>query len=99
MILSQCDSNRMSNSQLSSPRVQELPSFVVGRKISVITSVNGVTTARVPSVIVKDEAVDLNSDGASIGSNVSSNNLTYFCYICNYYVRFLTGEKYSFLIT
>ena len=78
MILSQCDSSRMSNSQLSSPRVQELPSFVVGRKISVITSVNGVTTARVPSVIVKDEAVDLNSDGASIGSNVSSNNLTYF---------------------
>ena len=41
-----------------------------------ITSVNGVTTARVPSVIVKDEAVDLNSDGASIGSNVSSNNFT-----------------------
>lgn len=45
------------------------PDFVIGRKISVITSLNGVTTARIPSVIVKDEIQDTNSDGAS---NVSS---------------------------
>jgi len=57
--------------QTNRSRVQELPNFVVGRKISVITSVNGITTARVPSVIVKDENIEFNSDGASTFSSVS----------------------------
>ena len=59
---------QVSNNNLTS----EYPNFLVGRKVSVITSLNGVTTARVPSVIVKDEAQEFEtSDGGSISSSVS----------------------------
>ena len=57
----------------------EYPNFLVGRKVSVITSLNGITTARVPSVIVKDEAQEFEtSDGGSISSSVSDAILLIF---------------------
>jgi len=53
----------------------EYPNFLVGRKVSVITSLNGITTARVPSVIVKDEAQEFEtSDGGSISSSSSGSS-------------------------
>ena len=59
----------------------EYPNFLVGRKVSVITSLNGITTARVPSVIVKDEAQELEtSDGGSISSSVSDAILFFFTF-------------------
>ena len=60
----------------------EYPNFLVGRKVSVITSLNGITTARVPSVIVKDEAQELEtSDGGSISSSVSDAILFFFYFL------------------